>query len=122
MNQLVFKNMTGIARYRIACTDEDAIYLANADDPSGVRVFTNQPGSTWLALGLGLSPEPYEVLVDDEKIDGTYVGLGGIVRWGFSEIEDEKVGKVWQARLMVPGAEDTKLEGEVYGFMKAGSP
>ena len=111
--QFVFKNMTGVARHRIACSDEGALYIATAENSPGLRVFTGVPGHGSLVSGLGLTPDPYGIYVDGEKIDGTFLGLGGVVRWGFKEGDEG----VWDARLMVPGEEEE--DGAVYGFLQA---
>ena len=113
--------MTGYARSRIACSDEEGLYFGAKNPATGFRVFTGQTGQTRLVEGLGLMAEGYEVYVDGERIEGGFLGVGGVVRWGFREVEEEGGVVVWEARLMVPGAEETVVEGEVYGFLEGGS-
>ena len=112
--QFVFKNETG-AFARIDCTDEDALYLVDKE-AIGIRVFNSGTGDGRLVPGLGLTPEGYEVYVDGERIGGGFLGLAGVVRWGFKEEEEERK-EGWVARLMLPGVEEK--EGEVYGFLEA---
>ena len=108
--------MTGMESQQVSCSDENALFMRVENSP-GVRVITGVGGDGRLATGLGLTPEGYAIYVDGERIEGGFLGLGGIVRWGFKERDEEGV---WDARLMVPSAEDE--EGEVYGFLEARSP
>lgn len=108
----MFKNETG-AFYRIACTDEEALHFASSENVP-LRVFNSVTGDGRLVPGLGLTPEGYEVFVDGESIGGGFLGMAGVVRWGFSDEEEGKEGIV--ARLMLPGVEER--EGEVYGFLE----
>lgn len=78
-----------------------------------MRVFNSVTGDGRLVPGLGLTPEGYEIYVDGERIEGAFLGLAGVVRWGFTEDEEG----AWVARLMLPGVEER--EGEVYGFLEA---
>ncbi|SPN96569.1 uncharacterized protein DNG_00092 [Cephalotrichum gorgonifer] len=112
-----FKNMTGVASYQISCSDENGLYLRTAPKAPGFRIFTYWLDNTRATIGLGLTPEAYGVYVDGERIDGTYIGLAGVVEWGFKEEQQSNGQVVWAARLMVPEA--VRVEGEVYGFLSA---